>query len=395
VLNSKPVIVLHRRYLKVLNVLFGITAAAVISTSGVRDAASCGLKLTVQATKGKKAVAPSQNPSRVLLLGEPPSKLDRALAQAGHTVQVADDPAAEKGKDYQIVLVEDPGKIKDAEKAWPKAKVMAMAKNTGQNIALVEDSLARQPTGAKTTAVAVAVKEERQPVAVGPEDRAATGGKAVVAAGQGDPTAPRAADRAPVAGGSVDTRPAPAAPPPAPKPEPAPVAKAEPPPPPPAPVVKPEPKPEPAPVAKAEPPPPKPVKSEPTPVAMAARQPEPKPEPKAEPVREVAPKAAPELYFALGSSELQDGVKKALAGHAKWLKANPSSKLTIEGHTDAIGPSEYNLSLGERRANSAKKYLVAIGADASRVEVVSYGEERPSHDPPENPRNRRVVVVRE
>ncbi|RKX65746.1 MAG: peptidoglycan-associated lipoprotein Pal, partial [Thermodesulfobacteriota bacterium] len=62
---------------------------------------------------------------------------------------------------------------------------------------------------------------------------------------------------------------------------------------------------------------------------------------------------------------------------AQWLKEHPEVHLLIEGHCDERGTEEYNLALGERRANSAKEFLVNLGIDPKRISVISYGEERP------------------
>ena len=60
-----------------------------------------------------------------------------------------------------------------------------------------------------------------------------------------------------------------------------------------------------------------------------------------------------------------------------WLKANARVKVTLEGHCDERGTSEYNLALGDRRANAAREYLASLGIDGSRIRTVSYGKERP------------------
>ena len=69
--------------------------------------------------------------------------------------------------------------------------------------------------------------------------------------------------------------------------------------------------------------------------------------------------------------------QEVLTQKAKWLRANPTAKITIEGHCDNRGTNEYNLALGEGRAQSAKAFLVDLGIDSSRLETISYGEERP------------------
>jgi len=86
----------------------------------------------------------------------------------------------------------------------------------------------------------------------------------------------------------------------------------------------------------------------------------------------------------------------ALAAQAAWLGRYPAKQATLEGHADERGTREYNLALGERRANAAKNYLVSLGIDASRLSTVSYGKERPvalGSDEDSWARNRRAVTV--
>lgn len=85
-----------------------------------------------------------------------------------------------------------------------------------------------------------------------------------------------------------------------------------------------------------------------------------------------------------------------LQSQAQWLARYPGKQITIEGHCDERGTRDYNLALGERRANSAKAYLVSLGVDASRINVVSYGKERPialGSDEAAWAQNRRAVTV--
>ena len=85
-----------------------------------------------------------------------------------------------------------------------------------------------------------------------------------------------------------------------------------------------------------------------------------------------------------------------LQRQAQWLARYPNARITVEGHADERGTRDYNLALGERRANSAKNYLTSIGVDASRIETVSYGKERPSalgSDEQAWAQNRRAVTV--
>jgi peptidoglycan-associated lipoprotein len=83
------------------------------------------------------------------------------------------------------------------------------------------------------------------------------------------------------------------------------------------------------------------------------------------------------IFFDYDRNSLKPISKRILQRQAVWLKKYSSVKITVEGHADERGTREYNLALGERRANSAKDYLVALGISASRIRVISYGEERP------------------
>lgn len=85
-----------------------------------------------------------------------------------------------------------------------------------------------------------------------------------------------------------------------------------------------------------------------------------------------------------------------MQSQAQWLVANPGTRVTIEGHCDERGTREYNLALGERRANSAKNYLATLGIDPSRITTLSYGKERPDavgSDESAWAQNRRAVTV--
>ena len=102
------------------------------------------------------------------------------------------------------------------------------------------------------------------------------------------------------------------------------------------------------------------------------------------------------VFFDFDKFNLKPDARKTLEKQAAWLKANPSVRVTVEGHCDERGTREYNLALGERRANSAKDFLVANGIAANRVRVISYGKERPvalGHDEASWAQNRRAVSV--
>lgn len=83
------------------------------------------------------------------------------------------------------------------------------------------------------------------------------------------------------------------------------------------------------------------------------------------------------VFFDFDKYALRADAKGTLDKQAAWLKKYPTYSLTIEGHADERGTREYNLALGERRANSVKEYLVGAGVPAARVKTISYGKERP------------------
>ena len=102
------------------------------------------------------------------------------------------------------------------------------------------------------------------------------------------------------------------------------------------------------------------------------------------------------IFFELDSSELSAEAQKALDGNAALLKRYPSWTVTVEGHCDERGTAEYNLALGERRAITARAYLVSLGIPAERVRTVSYGKEfpfDPGHDETAFSKNRRAHFV--
>jgi len=83
------------------------------------------------------------------------------------------------------------------------------------------------------------------------------------------------------------------------------------------------------------------------------------------------------VFFDFDKFNLKPDARKTLEKQAAWLKANPAVRISIEGHADERGTREYNLALGERRANAAKDYLISLGINPGRVKTISYGKERP------------------
>lgn len=88
--------------------------------------------------------------------------------------------------------------------------------------------------------------------------------------------------------------------------------------------------------------------------------------------------AGDRVFFAFDRSDITPEAQETLARQADWLRRYPNVTVTIEGHCDERGTREYNLALGERRAQAAKNVLVALGIPASRISTISYGKERPA-----------------
>lgn len=86
------------------------------------------------------------------------------------------------------------------------------------------------------------------------------------------------------------------------------------------------------------------------------------------------------VYFDFDSSELGDATLRVLEANAAWLRSNPRFGVVVEGHCDERGTTEYNLSLSRRRAAAVRDHLVRLGIDATRLELLPYGEERPAVD---------------
>lgn len=102
------------------------------------------------------------------------------------------------------------------------------------------------------------------------------------------------------------------------------------------------------------------------------------------------------IYFAFDSDTIRPEFQSVLEAHARFLSANSGASVMLQGHTDERGTREYNLALGERRANAVKRYLNVQGVSPSQLEVVSYGEERPAargHTEEAHAQNRRVIFA--
>ena len=103
------------------------------------------------------------------------------------------------------------------------------------------------------------------------------------------------------------------------------------------------------------------------------------------------------VFFAYDSYSLNNVAQDTLKKQAKWLKANPSVTISVQGHADERGTREYNLALGDRRASSAKDFLMSQGISSDRVTTISFGKERPVKSGSNDTawaQNRRSVTVR-
>jgi outer membrane protein OmpA-like peptidoglycan-associated protein len=363
-------------------------ALALLATDSQRVEA-CGLKLTVKGAKAAKGIQPSANPSRILILGDAPSRLESSLQRAGHVVEVAPNVAAVKAKDYRVILVEDSSKAEAARSNFPEANVLAMARDPYRNLTAIEKTLERAPTSAMEKRTVLASAEKREPIAAGPEEKKSA---ALVGSGSegaaASPTAAKEPAPTPVAAAAT-------IPPPEEKKEPARTEKAD--------------KQEKAEIAsRVEPKKEKAVEPEPerpsrASKAAAAKEEEPvaSREEKSEPApvaSRVAPAAAPKphknghIQFALGLDALSHQAKAKLQQEASWLKQNPSASLTIEGHTDNIGGADINMALSNRRADAAVRYLGQLGIDGSRLHATGLGKSKPVFGNGDDARNRCVIT---
>jgi peptidoglycan-associated lipoprotein len=110
----------------------------------------------------------------------------------------------------------------------------------------------------------------------------------------------------------------------------------------------------------------------------------------------VANVSSDRVFFDYDQYNVDAEDQATLQSQAQWLQRNPAVRVTLEGHADERGTRDYNLALGERRANAAKKYLASLGIDPSRIQVISYGKERPAElgsNEAAWAKNRRAVTV--
>lgn len=326
-------------------ILIVLVAALAVTIGYTTPSDACGVKLTVKSPKVKKRVKRTSYPSHILVLGSPPSRrLSRWLNQAGHTVETTKVASGAKRKDYAIVIA-DPEKMEEARANFPRSRVVTRSGTLSSNVRKIERVLTRAPGQGDTSSVVAsrpATQRSRRPGVSAPDQ---------VASKREEP--PRRVEAKPeprvAAVDTADTKDPALSEQPADEPEDDDTADED---------------------------------------EGDVKKPITRGEPKA------ASKAkwTKELYFGSNSTGLDSRSRARLKANAQWLAANSDVSITIEGHTDASGPAEYNKVLGERRAESVRDFLVEQGVDSSRIEVISYGEERPAHS--SGRKNRRVLLVK-
>lgn len=102
------------------------------------------------------------------------------------------------------------------------------------------------------------------------------------------------------------------------------------------------------------------------------------------------------IYFELDSNIVKEEFKPLVAAHARYLQQNPAQKITVQGNADERGSREYNLALGQRRADAVKQMMLLLGAKSEQIETVSFGEEKPKatgHDEASWSENRRADLA--
>lgn len=321
------------------NIALGVLTVFVVEVHTAPPVDACGVKLTVKSSSPRKSVARTSNPSDILLVGNPPRRMELDLSAAGHRVEVASSVGAAKRKSYAVVIAD--GKSQDeARTSFPGAVVVVRSSDLVADIRSVEQQVARKPVRTEESRPVIAAQARPAPVAAGPQQPP---GRRVVASSETKEPSP-----------AGET----ASPPPA----------SAPPAPPPAEVV-----------AKVTPPPPAerrpPRETEPAPGAPVA-----------------SGTIRGEVYFAVASSRLGPEANRPLARAIRWLRDTKDARVVIEGHADPTGSPEGNLALGQKRAERLRDFLVASGIDESRLEVISYGDTRLRYGRTDG-RNRRAAVV--
>lgn len=307
-----------------------LVACLLVDVHSPPPAEACGVKLTVKPSAPRRSVARSSNPSPVLLVGSPPRRLQNDLTQAGHKVEVTQDPKDAKRERYAVVIA-DRSTAGAARERFGDS-VIVRSGDVRNDIVAVEDRVARRPVAVAAARPAVAAKPDREPIAAGP-----------------DRTAPKE-----------------------------PVAAAEPAPPPPAPTP-PPPAPTPAPT-------PEPDRPAVTPT-VATTQPSRPERPRKTAVDQA--ELREEVFFSVASARVREG--RAVTRAIRWLTNNAGVNVTVTGHADPTGTPEGNMALSQTRAEAVRDFLVEKGIDASRIEVKALGDTQLKYGRRDG-RNRRVAI---
>jgi outer membrane protein OmpA-like peptidoglycan-associated protein len=322
------------------NLAAALVTVLVVEIHAAPPADACGVKLTVKSSAPRKAVARTSNPSDVLLLGNPPRRLELDLTAAGHRVEVAPSASAAKRKSYAVVIT-DNSLQGEARSGFPGAIVIVRSGDVIADMRSVEQQVARRPVRTEEARTPVAVRSTRAPIAAGPSQPEP---RRIVAASEPKETPPD----------------------PTPPPSPERVATA---------------------VPKA--PDPKPPRASEPKVTEVTPQPE-RAQPERPKLVAKANSVHDEVYFALGSFKLDNPA--FLAKAVRWLKENNDVTVVIEGHADPTGTHEGNQVLGQRRAEWVRDHLVSAGIDQARLDVISYGDTRLRYGRLDR-RNRRAAIV--
>jgi peptidoglycan-associated lipoprotein len=321
----------NNRVLMKWNLVAGLLIIFMVAMHAAPPADACGVKLTVKSSTPRKAVARTSNPSDVLLLGNPPRRLELDLAAAGHHVEVAPTASAAKRKSYGVVIA-DSNLQDEARSNFAGAIVVVRSGDVATDMHSVEQQVARRPVRTSESRAVVAARSTRTPIAAGP---AQPPSRRIVAASEPkDP--PTVSDPTP------------------PQPEKV--------------------------VASV----PKAAEPKATEVTLPAA-------PKQRPVVR-ANTVHDEVYFTLGGSTLEGQATGSLARTTRWLTDSSDVHVVIEGHADPTGTPEGNMALAQKRAEWVRDQLVSAGIDQSRLEVISYGDTRLKYGRTDR-RNRRAAIV--
>lgn len=338
-----------------MRIFLALLIGSLVGVAHDAPADACGVKLTIKAPRVKKRVQRSDYPSRILLLGDPPRKLAVDLSRSGHSVDVAEEPREAK-KNYDLVVA-DPDKVDEARASYPGTRVVTRTGNSSANVREVERVLARDNSQPRRDRVVARRSNRNDTPTRSARETTPTGPRRLTPtpAPRREPV-PAPADTTPDETTTAETTPD----------ETTPTRVAT--------------------IPRRDS---SPERTEPT---RRSQEPERTRETRRQ--RRGEARFTKQIFFGTNSVRLSKRNRRLLAANVRWLQANESVSITIEGHTDVSGPAEYNMILGKRRAEAVEEFLVENGIDGSRISVVSYGEEQPAYSP-RSPKNRRVVLVTE